>query len=657
MSAPSLQSQKALNFRLDINGLRAWAVLGVVLYHFDVAYFESGFIGVDVFFVISGFLMAGVIIGQLEQSRFSIGLFYLARAKRIIPPLLAMIMATLVVGWFLLMPTDYQLLGRHARESALFTSNLTYLSEFGYFDARAAEKWLLHTWSLSVEWQFYLIYPLLLSLLFRLSRSTQVLMAAHGVLLLASLVYATITTWSDPNAAFFLLTARAWELVIGSAVFIISRSGAFTPSLARVLEGTGMMMIIASMLLIDADRSWPGLPALVPVLGAGLVLLAGRSQSFWTTPAILQWIGLRSYSIYLWHWPIVALLNYFYLQHSTLWLYAGIAASILFGHLSYLLIESPTRKVLSTWAPGRGALTLAACVLCVATSAQLVRGSGFPSRLPESVAPLEAQRNDTNPRQKECLGSKARCVFGGAEVDAIVIGDSHASALVSAVAAANPNAESGILLRAESGCLITHGAQWHGKGDYTSCESLLTALNEELRDQHPGIPLIVVNRLALYLKGEDSIMGGKSDSPLINFGKIHEKPTPEFIAEFTHHYTQTICKLGAHRPVYLLTPTPEMAEKVPRAMSRGVLRGRPTDITVPYAEYLQRNKEALSAQAEAVSQCGARILDSAKYLCDAEQCYGSKGGTALYTDDNHMSEQGNKILVPLFQSVFRDAEA
>ena len=188
MSAQDSAILKRSAFRMDINGLRAWAVVAVVLYHFGVPGFSGGFSGVDVFFVISGFLMAGIVVGGLENQSFSIFGFYMARARRIIPALLVLVVFVLVGCAFILMPSDYQQVGRHARESVFFTSNLRYLSEAGYFDVVSSEKWLLHTWSLSVEWQFYLLYPLVLALFYRLFPSRRLLVWLHIFVLLIPFV-------------------------------------------------------------------------------------------------------------------------------------------------------------------------------------------------------------------------------------------------------------------------------------------------------------------------------------------------------------------------------------------------------------------------------------------------------------------------------------
>lgn len=218
-----MAGQGTLEFRKDINGLRAYAVMAVLLYHFDVAGITGGYAGVDVFFVISGFLMTAIILPKVEAGRFSLPGFYLARVRRILPAVAVLCVAVLAFGWFWLVPYLYESLGKNAGASLLFISNFTYNRAGGYFAAPAHDNWLLHTWSLSVEWQFYLLYPLLLMLLARLPRSSRGLVgAALLFILLASWAFAVYLTNAKPTSAFFMLPARAWELLAGSLVFLYS---------------------------------------------------------------------------------------------------------------------------------------------------------------------------------------------------------------------------------------------------------------------------------------------------------------------------------------------------------------------------------------------------------------------------------------------------
>ncbi len=213
---------RATKFREDINGLRAWAVVIVILFHFGVPGFSGGFIGVDVFFVISGFLMTRIVIRGLENNKLSIIDFYMARARRIIPALLALCTVLLGLGWFVLVPPDYEKLGSHAVSSAAFVSNIKYWAETGYFDSASHEKWLLHTWSLSVEWQFYILLPVALWAVWRVKPGRSAQIWAIATCLLASLLASVLTTAHSPATAFFMLHTRAWEMLSGGLVFLLS---------------------------------------------------------------------------------------------------------------------------------------------------------------------------------------------------------------------------------------------------------------------------------------------------------------------------------------------------------------------------------------------------------------------------------------------------
>ncbi|TXR40082.1 acyltransferase [Ectopseudomonas mendocina] len=640
-------------FRSDINGLRAWAVVVVVLYHFAVPGFPGGFAGVDVFFVISGFLMAGIVVGGLQRERFSLGNFYLARARRIIPALLVLVLVLLVVGWFLLMPSDYKVLGRHARESLMFTSNMQYLSEAGYFDVASHDKWLLHTWSLSVEWQFYLLYPLVLLGLKRVLSGPKAMFGVHLLALLGSFAFCLWLTFTQPDKAFYLLPARAWELLLGGSLFLLGQHWQLPARHALWVEGLGFGLIILSITLVTASQPWPGVLALLPVLGGGAVLLAQR-DSFWTGSAVAQWLGTRSYSIYLWHWPLAVGLVYFSLQHVWYWVVLGLLGSLLLGHVSYALVEVPTRRWLGSRSAWRSFFWILLAVLIVLAIAMLVRRSGFPERLPDGVARVEFERDNKNPRQSECLKADAQCIFGGGSVRAWVVGDSHADAIVTAVAAALPRAEDGVYFRGDSGCLFIQGASW-AKGNNDGCKKLVRDVSDELSELYPGVPLIVINRTSAYVFSEENLdLSHPSPEPIVYFSERRAGNDPRFQAEFRQHYLDTLCKITESRPVYVLRPVPEMPVHVPMIIGRAMLRGSPVEVSISREQYDKRHAFVRALQDEAAQQCGIHLLDPAPYFCDEQVCQGTREGTPLYVDDDHLSEFGNRFLVPLFTQVFSE---
>jgi peptidoglycan/LPS O-acetylase OafA/YrhL len=323
-----------MNFRKDLNGLRAIAVIAVVLFHFNASWLPGGFSGVDVFFVISGFLMTGIVIKGIEIGGFSILKFYIARANRIIPALAVLCLVLLVFGWFCLTPLDYKSLGKHVAGSIGFLSNVIYWSESGYFEAASHDKWLLHTWSLSAEWQFYIAYPLVLVAMskFMLIKTMRVAILLGAVF---GFIFCIISTYRWPNASYFLLSTRAWEMLIGGVAYLFPF--ALQEKRKKIVEGLGLTLIVGSYFFITKESPWPGYLAILPVLGSFLVIQSQCSNSLITSNFVFQKIGSWSYSIYLWHWPLVVAIYYFSLNEY--YIYVGIFLSLLLGFLSNEYIE------------------------------------------------------------------------------------------------------------------------------------------------------------------------------------------------------------------------------------------------------------------------------------------------------------------------------
>jgi peptidoglycan/LPS O-acetylase OafA/YrhL len=330
-----------VTFRADINGLRAIAVIAVVIFHFNNEWLSGGFAGVDVFFVISGFLMTGIIFKGLDTESFSVLRFYIARANRIIPALAVLCLVLIIFGWFFLFNSEYQVLGKHVRDSLYFLSNHTYWLESGYFDAGSHEKWLLHTWSLSAEWQFYILYPLILFLLskFCTIKLLKLLVITSAIL---GFIFCVFVSLYWPDAAYFLLPTRAWQMLFGGVAFLYPIN---TFNQSYKIEMLGWLLIFGSYFLISDSDLWPGYLSLLPVFGTFLIIQANNANSKITNNFCFQKIGLWSYSIYLWHWPVVVFIRNFIDDINLLVLLIGILLSVLFGFLSYTLIEKTKYRV------------------------------------------------------------------------------------------------------------------------------------------------------------------------------------------------------------------------------------------------------------------------------------------------------------------------
>jgi peptidoglycan/LPS O-acetylase OafA/YrhL len=295
-------NEGAMKFRYDINALRALAVTAVVLFHYKVDFIPGGFVGVDVFFVISGYLMTSIIMRRLAKSKFSIWEFYHDRAKRIVPGLLAMCFVLLAAGYLFLEPATYHYLGSTSIAALLFFSNFRFWEATGYFEPQSDVKWLLHTWSLSVEWQFYLAYPIILLGLYKFDKTRRHIVPILWSMALLSFLSCVWLSTNGPASAFYLLPPRAWELIAGAIVALQFANDGRRYS--APLLASGFLFIGISIALYDKNLPWPYYWGLLPVVGTCFVIAANRADAPIFRNKLIQTIGLWSYSTYLWHWPV-----------------------------------------------------------------------------------------------------------------------------------------------------------------------------------------------------------------------------------------------------------------------------------------------------------------------------------------------------------------
>jgi peptidoglycan/LPS O-acetylase OafA/YrhL len=345
-------------YRPDIDGLRAVAVLAVVAYHLFPSLAPGGFVGVDVFFVISGFLISAIIFESLAENKFSFLEFYAHRIRRIFPALIVVMAACLVFGWNMLLANEFIYLGKHIAASAGFVQNLVLWGESGYFDIASELKPLNHLWSLAIEEQFYLIFPLLAWVARRAGLNLMALVLLIGIASFAANVYAT---GHDPIGAFFSLQTRAWELMVGAVIALAISNERLKAFVERNVKGTpvafrlntlasssGILAVLIAIFALDKTVSYPGLAALLPVLGAALILIAGPSalgNRILLSRRLPVFIGLISYPLYLWHWPLISYLTITDGQLPGLYERVTVAAlSVALAWLTYRFVEQPLRR-------------------------------------------------------------------------------------------------------------------------------------------------------------------------------------------------------------------------------------------------------------------------------------------------------------------------
>ncbi|HEY4388365.1 MAG TPA: acyltransferase family protein, partial [Ktedonobacteraceae bacterium] len=429
---------KSAQHRNDIDGLRAIAVLAVVLYHAGVPQLKGGFIGVDVFFVISGFLIGGHVYSDMKQGRFSILEFYRKRAKRILPALLVVLLFCSLVSTLLLSAHELRVYGEYVIATVLSGSNILALRAADYFAPDANQNPLLMTWSLGVEEQFYVAFPIGMILMRKLDRTR--LLLSIFLVAIASFCICIYQTHSHPAGAFYLLPARAWELAAGVLLALYENDRqAQSPSrwLQQLMSIAGIASILTGLFSFDDHTAFPGYAALMPVAGAVLLI---RSPSSWINRRLLSlapvvFLGSISYSLYLWHWPLLSFVHIVSDRPITPLMGCSISAiSFLCAVLSYYFVEQPNR---ASQMPARPLLMRYAlvCGLCIVPGLIFYIFSGLPQRVPQ----LSKIELSTDLGQIQCMAdtspilSKACHDVADQHPAIALIGDSHANALYPAL--------------------------------------------------------------------------------------------------------------------------------------------------------------------------------------------------------------------------------
>ncbi|MDH5637566.1 MAG: acyltransferase [Nitrospinota bacterium] len=639
------------HYRPDIDGLRAVAVVSVVLFHAGFAGVPGGFVGVDVFFVISGYLITGIIQRDLERGEFSLAGFYERRARRILPALYFILFTCLAVGWFIYLPMDYKFLGKSSMSTAFFASNFFFWQEGSNYFARASDFFtLLHTWSLAVEEQFYIVYPPILMMLFLWRLPVAWII---GGLTVMSVFLTYILAAQSPGAAFYLAPARAWELGLGALLAHGVGPKIEGRWLREAVAACGLAAVIGSVMLIE--RSNAGLALLVPCLGAVALIHAGGSGSSFAG-IVLSWrpvvfVGLISYSLYLWHWPIFVFLREYsadiFLPEDVR--YKAMAVAVVLSTLTWAFIERPFRNRSFMKRSTVFALSGAGIALAVGLSGLILSQDGFRARIPDRDLKLEEAKAEENPLRKECYARKPEsglCEFGmeGEEKgDFIFWGDSHTDAMMPGlILAAKSKGKKGVWA-GTGGCAPMLGLK---RPDNEKCFRFNNAILEVISQRTEIETVILHARWALNKTGRRFGKEGREDVFLVS--SAHPKPSYETTSivfdETLRNTVSTIRKLG--RRVILITGAPEIGWDVPQKLE--TFQGRkntlpdPPDINI----YNKRNGEVNSLLEELASaDPGVRVVHIEDLICRPD-CAIVREGRPLYRDDNHLSAHGSRTLAP-----------
>lgn len=615
-------------YRPEIDGLRAVAVLAVVLFHAGLGV-PGGFVGVDVFFVISGFLITSLILRDLHAGKFSLVHFWERRARRILPAAVVMVMAVLVAGWFLLLPSDYAALGKSVGMHAVFASNFHFWRSTNYFASSADEQPLLHTWSLAVEEQFYIIVPFLLLLLFRypLFRRRGPLLVLLIPAFMISLALSVFLLPRAPAATFYLLPTRAWELLAGSIVAILP-----AVSLSRlwreVLCGLALAAILAPCFLYTKETPFPGLAALPSCLGTCLLIwVSSDSRPGARAPLSavgsllssrpLVFIGLISYSLYLWHWPLFAFSSYWALEPLSMVYRLGmVAASLVMAVISWRLVETPFRVRRLGGSQSRmfgwAGLGLAASGVAAIT---LSATSGFPNRFSDTVNGYDAARaeallenrithrvslQDAVHRRFPRLGAASP-----APIALMVWGDSHARSILPAVDQLGLDQNQGVITAWHSSTAPVLGWQPEQGDEDFSLGSDTPAFNESVLNfiASEKIPsVLLAARWSGYFAPESKPELGVEEG---SFGR---------------KLVETVERIrAAGSTPWILIEVPNHRMRVPKALIfHELFRTDVSRFSATPEEVNVRNR-AIAALVPELNTAGAKIVDVSALLRDPQK--------------------------------------
>ena len=631
------QAKPVTDFRPDIEGLRAFAMLAILVYHLDVNALTGGYSAVDIFFPISGYLISKQII---EVKQFSFIGFYRRRMRRIFFSLVVTVLGSMIAGWILFAPADYASLAKSAICSVLAVANVYFYLSHSYFDAESSLKPLLHVWSLSVEEQFYFIWPALLigCLRFRLS-----LRWAMLAIFAASLIASYVVTRIDPDFAFYMMFFRAFEFAIGALVLLMS--GVRLTTLQRQICGTaGLALIVLSLVWFDSTTVWPGANSLVPSLGAAAMIMAGPD----TIPnrllgnAGLVLIGRRTYSIYLVHWPLIVFYRYWTMVPLTLLEMVGLyIGSLALGALMFALIEKPFRYGLPPdsfiqrlWPQASAAMASLIVIVPVVTLAfatSVAVAKGVPSRLK-----IVQQPGELSFAGDICDSRRSWCSFGDLASSRIVylMGDSHALNLLSGLDELFKRHQIKGIALFDHGCLFLYGTRAYFKGvPDKGCERNVSAAYRQIASDR--WPVIIAGAYGSYTHGI-----GPAE------GKVFDGVGADYMAWIRQHFAESLRKIHAdERVVIVLKQAYDAGIDLPRCLAR------PQATPAACApRSLAKSREVNAAVDAMVGSLRKEdpnliILDPKPAFCSHESCTVKIGDELLFRDSVHLTYAGSRYLI------------
>lgn len=634
-------------FRSDIEGLRAIAVLLVVLYHAGAPVITGGFIGVDVFFVISGYLITGLLTAERQRTgAVSFLSFYARRGRRLIPAAFAMIAVTLIACLFVYSPSETVAWAKSAAASAAYVSNIWFgLQPSDYFSPEMGGNPFLHTWSLAVEEQFYLFWPLGLLLAAYLLRSRKALCWGLAILTIASFAICIFLASKRPDWAFYSLPSRVWEFSLGGlARLAITRPDQLDPRYRKAVGWIGLILVVGSACLLTEASVFPSWNAVPPVIGTAMMLVSGQAGGLidrTLASPVMQWTGKRSYSIYLWHWPFLILPAAWLDRPSAAFVIGGLACCVLVAHASYEWLEMPVRR--HKWLAQRTGASLGLTVALSLAAAVLAAGVIIAERsraASPTFTAMQVAATTGSGLQAECIvwpperADTAPCTFGRADSkdQIVLVGDSHAGQWFTPALRATNDQDAALVTMIKGSCPLV---------DIDVFSIRLKRLNHECNAwRAAALDEIIALQPKLVIVG--NFTHGYRDD-----GRYLPGVPRVSSQDWLDGLTRTMARLDeANIPVIYLIDNPAFKFPVPNCLARSVATGRSTArCNRPREQTAHDGFAALEIAAISRFQ-SVTPVNFADAFCDSATCYGERDGMINFRDAHHISQAKAEALAP-----------
>jgi peptidoglycan/LPS O-acetylase OafA/YrhL len=628
---------RPIAYRPEIDGLRAFAVISVLIYHLNHGWLPGGYLGVDIFFVISGFLITSIIMKDCAAGEFSYREFYLRRARRILPAMLVMTAVTCVAAYFILFPVELRAAAKACKRALLCYSNYHFARENGYFDPATETNPFLHTWSLGVEEQFYFIFPLLAVTAFRRGW----LKARYvGIFVLAGFGFSCFMTWRFPTRAFFVLESRAWELAAGAWLAVAASRGTQLRWLGhKVVAPISILLLLSSVIFLESGFLTPAPMAACAVFGAVLFIgsRSGSEGSPWHrvfASAPMRFTGRISYSLYLVHWPVIVLATSWYGELTPAMAVALVAASFLLSIALHHAVEQPLRERRNPVVFLSGIAGVTAVLLWAAVYGIEKKGKVNPSMQAtlERIVPASLKLTPS------ILEGDSPYRIGRPDLEPTMglWGDSHAMALVPALDDELKKRGLCCEVWVQPGNLPGKDVEVNGQDKEINEDALAALSRPQIRD------VIILARWSSYLKGKPE---DHNNSPRI----AGADDPAEALSLMAGGLDRALAMLQApDRRIALVYPVPETGIHVPYLMARKLRAGESVmDLSLekPAAQYPVRHDLAFGLFDEMCSKYGLRPVHPDKLLIRDGALRISQGNFPLYVDDDHLSRLGSELLV------------